>query len=194
MRPERERLIDALVALVAEVGFEAASVEAVAERAETTLAAFHRHLGDKEEGCARALRELCDRFDRHLLPVYLRPDPWRQRVRAAALAAAGYIREHPEQVAFAIAERSRRGHLPEAEPSLRLHLAEVDSVRWELPEPETVPATAAEFSVGSFLESVVRIHGEGSFDRLEAALADLLYSVYGIYLGREAAEQELNWP
>jgi AcrR family transcriptional regulator len=192
MRPEGERLIDALVSVVAETGFEAASVETIAERAESTLTGFHRHFADKEDGCDCAIAELCDRFDRHLLPIYLRPEPWRRRIRAAAMAAAGYLGEHPDQVAFVIGERARRGRLLQAEPSLQLHLAEVDSVRWELSEPEKVPTSAAEFSVGSFLELAIRAHSEGTIDRLGGAVPELLYSIYDVYLGSEVAEEELD--
>ncbi|HEU4463098.1 MAG TPA: TetR/AcrR family transcriptional regulator [Solirubrobacterales bacterium] len=184
--------MDALVAVVAEKGFESASLEAVAERAESTLAGFHRHFGDKEDGCARAVGELCDRFDRHLLPVYLRPEPWRLRIRAAALTAAAYLSEHPEQVAFAIGEHARRGRLPQAEPSLGLHLEEIDAVRSELPEPGAPPPSAAEFCVGTFLELVIRNHRQGSIDGLEAAVPGLLYVVYDVYLGAEVAEEEMD--
>lgn len=144
-----------------------------------------------EELREQAFEDVCDRFDRHLLPIWMRPEPWRLRIRAAAVAAARYCREHEDEVGFVIAERFRRGHLPLGERSLRLHIEEVDSVRWELPDPDAVSSATAEFAVGSFIELVIKRQAEGSLGALEADVPDLLYKVYEAYLGSEVAAEEL---
>jgi hypothetical protein len=147
--------------------------------------------GYDEDLCRRAFAEICERFDRHLLPLYLSPQPWRPRMRAVAYAAARYCREHPEEIEFGIAEVSRDPGAPLGERSLRLHIGEIDSVRREMTNPDRVPKAAAEFVVGAFLRLVMRSHAAGSYEGMEAAVPELLYRANELYLGVEAAEEEL---
>ena len=167
METAPERIVDAAIALVAEGGYD-------------------------EDLCRRAFAEVCERFDRHLLPLYLSPRPWRERMRAVAYAAARYCREHPEEIEFGIAEVSRDPRSPLGERSLRLHIGEIDSVRRELADPDRVPKTAGEFVVGAFLALVMRCHAAGSYEEMEAGVPELLYRGNELYLGIEVAEEELR--
>ena len=166
METAPERIVDAAIALVAEGGYD-------------------------EDLCRRAFEEICDRFDRHLLPLYLSPQPWRERMRAVAYAAARYCREHPAEIEFGIAEVSRDPRSL-GERSLRLHIGEIDSVRRELADPNSVPRAAGEFVVGAFLALVMRCHAAGSYEEMEAGVPELLYRGNELYLGTEVAEEELR--
>jgi AcrR family transcriptional regulator len=187
----RLRVIDATIDLVVGHGYEALTLERIVERARTTFAELNRHFADEDDCCQGAFEEVCARFDRQLLPIYLRPDPWRERMRAAAYAAVRYCSDHEDEVRFAIAEQLRHPRAGAGERTLRLHLEQVDSVRWKLPDPEAIPATAAEFAIGCFIELLLRSHAEGDFGRLRGGIQELLYSVTDVYLGSEAAEEEL---
>jgi hypothetical protein len=161
-----ERIVAAATALVAEGGYD-------------------------EELCRQAFAVVCDRFDRHLLPLYLSPQPWRPRMRAVAYAAARYCREHPAEIDFGIAAVSRNPRAPLGERSLRLHIGEIDSVRREMADPDRAPKAAAEFVVGAFLELVMRSHAAGSYEEMEAGVPQLVYRANELYIGVEAAEEEL---
>ncbi|MGN6816030.1 MAG: TetR/AcrR family transcriptional regulator [Solirubrobacterales bacterium] len=191
MPPARERIIDAAIARVAMDGYEGATVERIIAAAEATPAEFWRSFRSKEHLCKQAFEEICERFDRHLLPIYMNPQPWRYRMRAVAYAATRYCCEHPVEIDFGIVEVSRDPHSPLGERSLRLHLGEIDSVRSEVPDPDKAPSSAAELVVGSFLQLVMRSHAAGSYDGMEAAAPELLYRANELYLGIEAAEEEL---
>jgi AcrR family transcriptional regulator len=190
--PPRERLIAAVIPLALGGGYEELTAGAIAARAGISPSEFSRHFFSAEDCRRAAFDAICDRFDRHLLPIYLRPDPWRMRMRAAAHAAVHFCRDHEEQVRFAIGERLRHRPTVRGERSLRLHLQEIDAARLEAPEPDLVPSSAAEFAVGCFLELAVRCHASGDLKQLERSLPALLYSVTEAYFGPVAAEEELE--
>lgn len=192
MHPPRERLLSAVVSLVADRGQEGVTASAIAARAGTTPNEFARHFFSPEDCRQVAFAAVCDRFDRHLLPIYLRPEPWRQRMRAAAHAAVDFCRDHEQEVRFAVGERLRHRHLAPGERSLRLHLQQIESAREEMPEPETIPPTAAEFAVGCFLEAAIRWHTSGDLRELERCRPALLYNVTDAFFGSAAAEEEME--
>ncbi len=192
MLSSRERLIAAVVPLALAEGYEEVTVAAIAAGAGTPATEFSHHFSSPEDCRRAAFDAVCDRFDRHLLPIYLRPEPWRLRIHAAAHATVHFCRDHEEQVMFAIGERLRHRPTVQGERSLSLHLQEIDSARLEAPEPELVPASAAEFAVGCFLELAVRSHASGDFRQLEQSLPALLYSVTEAFFGPAVAEEELK--
>jgi AcrR family transcriptional regulator len=194
MEPVRERLVSAAVSLVSETGHESVTVAAIAARAETTTSEFGRHFSSADDCCRGAFDTVCDRFDRHLLPIYLRPEPWRTRMRAAARAAIDFCRTHEEEVRFAVEEQLRGPSRPQGERSLRLHLGQIDSVRSETEDPAQIRRSAAEFVVGCFLERVLRCHAGGELAGLERSLPDLMYALVEAFLGPAAAEEELLHP
>jgi AcrR family transcriptional regulator len=191
VEPVRDRILAAAISLVVEEGYEEATVAAIAARAGSTGSEFDECFSSVEDCCRDAFDAVCDRFDCHLLPIYLRPEPWRKRMRAAALAAVDFCRAHEEQVRFAIGEQLRHPHHVQGEQSLQLHLGEIDAVRHELAGDRQVPASAAEFAVGCFLEGAIKCHANGDMAQLEQWLPDLMYVVTDAFFGSAAAEEEL---
>jgi AcrR family transcriptional regulator len=183
-----ELVLDATIAAVSSHGFEATTTELIAKEAGATVADVVRSVGDKDSCCLRAFDAVCEQVDCLLLPIYLRPAPWQERISAAAIAAARYCRDHEERVGFAVDERFRRGRTPLGEASLRLHLCHVDSIRYEVADPQRIPVAAAELAVGSFLETLVSLHTEGRLVDFELAVPGLLYNTFRLYLGLDAAE------
>lgn len=183
----RQRIVEATVAAVASHGFESTTTNLIARRAGVSVEAVIQSVGDKDSCCLRAFEAVCEEVDCLLLPIYLRPEPWQERISAAAVAAARYCREYKERVRFAIDERFRRGRTPLGEKSLRLHLDQVDSIRHEVAEPERIPVAAAELAVGSFIETLVSLHTDDRLADFELAVPGLLHNTFRLYLGLEAA-------
>ena len=181
-------VVEATIAVVTLHGYERATTQLIAKRAEIPAAEVARRFGDMDSCCLRAFDAVCEQLDCLLLPIYLRPEPWEDRIPAAVIAVARFCREHEDRVRFAIEERLRRGHVPMGESSLRLHLRQVDAIRHEVAEPDRIPAAAAELAIGSFLEALVRRHAEGSIGDLELEVPSLLYNIFRLYRGLEAAE------
>lgn len=192
MEQARDRLIAAAISLVAEGGYEQVTAGAIAARADMPTSEFGRHFSCADDCLRGAFEAVCDRFDRQLLPIYLRPAPWRERMRAAARATVDFCRDHEEQVSFAIGEKLRHPSHAQGERSLRLHLEEIESAWQELSDPKRVTASAAEFAVGCFLERAKTCHANGELAQLERWLPDLMYSVTDAFLGPVAAEEEMK--
>lgn len=180
-------IVEATISTVTSEGFEETTTDLIAQRAGVSTEEVVRTVGSKDSCCRRAFDAVCEEVDCLLLPIYLRPDPWQERISAAAMAAAGYCREYEERVRFAIEERFRRGHTPLGEASLRLHLDQVDAIRHEVAEPERIPVAAAEIAVGSFIETLVSLHTEDRLADFDLAVPGLLYNTFRLYLGLEAA-------
>lgn len=181
------RIIEATIAAVASHGFESTTTDLIARRAGVGVDVVIRSFGDKDCCCLRAFDAVCEEVDCLLLPIYLRPEPWQERITAAAIAAARYCREYEERVRFAVAERFRRGRTPLGEASLRLHLDQVDSIRHEVADPERIPVAAAELAVGSFIEALLSLHTDDRLADFELAVPGLLHNTFRLYLGLEAA-------
>lgn len=187
----RSRLLEAAIATVSSLGYEAVGIEMIVESARVSRREFDRSFADKEDCCRCAFEEVCDHFDRYMLPVYARPLPAQAKVRAAAYACADYCREYAWRVRYGLQVRSRFGASDRAEQSLRFHLEQVDSLR-DVDAARRVPAFAADLCVGSLLELVVRLDTAGRLDQLNRSIPLLLFNTYGIYLGTGSAERLLR--
>lgn len=187
----RQRLLAATIDLVASKGCQGAVAAEIASAAGTNLGEFDRHFG-AEGDCLRAtFEEVCNRFDCHLLPIYLTDKPWQERMRTAAFAAADYCLRNENEILFVLAARSRCGGLDRAERSLQLHLKQIDSLRDEIGEGWEISPSASELSLGSFLGMVAKLGSQGSLHDLPDLVPELLYSLFRLYLGVDAAEEEL---
>ncbi len=82
-RNQRERLFGAMVAVVAEYGYERTRVADVLELAGVSRSAFYRHFANKQECFLATLDELLKGTGQAAADSYHRPDlPWDDRLRA----------------------------------------------------------------------------------------------------------------
>lgn len=91
----RAQLLEVGLSVFAQLGFEAASIEEIAKRADITKPVVYEHFGGKEGLYAvivdREVQRLLERIS-----SALDADHPRDRLRQAALAFLGYIEEQPE--------------------------------------------------------------------------------------------------
>jgi AcrR family transcriptional regulator len=187
----RQRLLAATIDLVASKGCQGVAAAEIASAAGTDLREFDRHFGG-EGDCLRAtLEEVCDRFDCHLLPIYLSDKPWRERMRSAAVAAADYCLGNENEVLFVLAARGHCVGLDRVERSLCLHLEQIDSFRDQVGDGSHISPSAPELSLGSFLATVARLGSRRRLRDLPDLVPELLYGLFRLYLDVDAAEQEL---
>ena len=187
----RRQLLDSSIELVARKDPQRVTAQMIAANVGISRSEFEFHFSDGDECLQAAFEDICDRFDCHLLPIYLDGRPWRERMRAATYAAARYCLEHEDEVLFVLATRAQYGGLERVESSLHLHLAQVDSLRLDLEEGSDLPLSAAELTVGSFLEVVAGLGAQKRLQDLPRQVPGLLYNLFRMYLGAVAAEEEL---
>jgi len=95
---ERERIREVTIDVVLERGNDGASVEVVIDRAGVDRAAFDRHFESLQDCILQAYWAHTDEFTVLVRTAFDREGSWRDSLRAAAYAAARYLRDHPRIV------------------------------------------------------------------------------------------------
>jgi AcrR family transcriptional regulator len=193
----RERIIEAMVTLVLERGYEGASLETVLELAAVDLAGFQRHFVDKEDCCMQIYVENRDVFDTLVFGAAQRRADWRQRLRAAAYAAARYVRDHPRQVAFDEIQFLEGAEYARADRDRYVQriIDLIDEGRQELDDPNSLTRAVAETSVGSIYSlMVMELHAARGTRSAEDFVPQLMYIAVRPYLGHTIASEELSIP
>jgi len=194
VRPARERLLEAVLLVSGERGYEHISVQDVIERAGTSRATFYKHFGDKEDCFAQAYREAANWLYRRLTGLAKRQSTWREGLR---VALAELLEVCARQTALAralIVEPHAAGGTALAEHDLvmeRLSGA-IDSARREISSRQAPPPVTATFMVGA-IETLVR--AKLMSDEPETApemLPGLLHFVVMQFYGEDAAWEELT--
>lgn len=189
----RERLAAAMVELVAEHGYEAASVEAICDRARVGRAQFDRCFEDKED-CFLTLHdeigaELCHR----IAAAHEGTVSWHDRIWAAGWAAMRFLQEDPGRARFFVVAVNGAGSAAQARRDRVLQgFADlIDAGRFELEDPGSVSRCTAEIVAGAIYNTVLGKVESGSVERGEEFLPELVYMAVMPYLGSRVAEDEL---
>ena len=138
-----------------------------------------------------------EEFNGLLFAAYEGERTWRDGLRAAAYAAAYYLRDHPDVVRFGTVEMFKAGLT--AQSYRESHLQEmvdlIDAGRQELEDPESVGRGVAEATFGSIYEFIIKEvqSGRGTAHG-EEFVPDLMYLAVRPYLGHERAREELSIP
>ena len=190
-RSQRERLLEAIAAAVAERGYARTAVADVLARAGVSRKSFYEHFANKEECFLLAYDLGVDRTLASIDEAIARADG---PLAAASAGVEGYLRalvEHPdfartfliEALGAGPAALERRAMVHErfAEQFRRVYAG----VRAALPELPELPATRFRACVGAVDELAVehvRVHGTAGLQRLREPLVDV---VVGLLVGHE---------
>jgi AcrR family transcriptional regulator len=193
---ERQRIVAAMVELVAERGYRATTVRQVLERARVSRANFKRLFSGKRDCFLQAYEELSERFSEHVFAAFEGEKEWRDGLRAAAYAAAHWIGEHPHEVRYATIETMAAGEfaVERREATLRRFVDLLDAGREQLDEPDSVSRAMAVGVVGGILGMLTKNLRRGVQARPEDFVPELMFLAVRPYLGHEAAREELSMP
>jgi AcrR family transcriptional regulator len=192
----RHPLAAAVVAEVAERGFEAAAITEITARAGVAKEEFDRLFIDKDDAVLRVFEAYIDDFERRVKRAFDSAPAWPDNLRAAAYALVRWIRRHPDATRFGMVEVLGAGEM------VRLRREEVfiwcaaliDAGRAAAPDPEAVPQAAALIAVGAVVE-VLNRDGQGTLEGdLVELVAQIMYGAVRPYLGEELARRELEIP
>lgn len=101
---QRERLFAAMVAVVAEEGYPAASVERVCSRAGVSRRSFYHLFADREECFAGAYVEVASQMTALVLNAFEQDGSLRQRIELALEALLNFCAAEPEAARACIVE------------------------------------------------------------------------------------------
>lgn len=193
----RARLAAAAIDLVLERGYESVTVDDLIARAGVGPPEFEREFSGKEE-CVLAVIDIeTQRFKGIVYGVYGKEDRWRDGLRAAAYAAARFVRENPRYIVFATMMMNSATELARARRDMYVQMLSelVDAGRCELEDPTSVSTDTALAVVGGIYELMQRelSRGRGT-GRAEDYVPQLMYLAVRPYLGHQEAMEELSIP
>jgi AcrR family transcriptional regulator len=175
-------------------GYEAATVQEVADRSGIGVDRFHRRFGSKEECFAQAYEAAAERLCEDLLEAGREAADWRLGFRAALAELLRFVAEQPLLAkALLIEVRAARGAawIKHQQIVERL-VAAIDSARGQ---PGALPSTSqmtAGFMIGAIEESVALEIGAGRAAEAQRLLPDLAHLVVLNYFGEDEAWLELR--
>lgn len=194
MPDERGRIRAAVVDLVLEHGCEAVDVGMVAARAGLERSAFERHFTTMDDCLIDAYLIYTGEFDRWVFGAFRAKSSWRDALRAAAYAAAAYVREQPREVIFGAVALLAASPAVQAhrDSHLRRVIDLIDAGRGELEDPTAVGREVAEGVFATINETVVEELSAGPVPAPEAFVPRLMAIAVRPYLGEVAAAEELE--
>jgi AcrR family transcriptional regulator len=195
--PERDSVAEAVVDLMIERGYEGMSVDLVVARAGIDRAEFDWRYDGLEDCVLKVYWWYTDAFTEAVVASYEGEDSWRDGFRAAAYAAARWIRDNPRIVNFGTVQMFGAGLMAQAQRTSHLQrmVDLIDAGRQELDDPDSVGRGVAEGVFGSIYEFTVREvrAGNGPKSALDF-VPELMYIAVRPYLGAAAAREELKIP
>jgi AcrR family transcriptional regulator len=193
VRPARERLLEAVLLVSGEQGYEHISVQDVIERGSASRATFYKHFEDKEDCFSQAYRDASNWLYRRLMGVAKRQPTWREGLRAGLAELLEFCAHQPALARALLVEPHAAGGAAVIQHNLlmeRLSSA-IDGARREIPSRQAPPPVTATFMVGA-IEALVR--AKLMSDEPETApemLPGLLHFVVMQFYGEDAAWEEL---
>jgi AcrR family transcriptional regulator len=193
----RERLAVAVVDEVLERGYEATTIEAVIERAGVKRVDFDRNFAGKEACVLNVVDDGIERFRVAVLSAYEQHEVWRDGLRAAAYAAARWVRENPRYILFSTIMMNPATDLARTHRDMALQefARIVDDGRRELADPNSISPDTAITVIGSIYERLSKeLSRNRGTSRAESVVPELMYIAVRPYLGHEVAREELAIP
>jgi AcrR family transcriptional regulator len=191
-RNQRERMYAAMVAAVAENGYEATRVADVVRLSGVSRSAFYKHFDDKLDCFLQTLDELTELARTELVVHYDPKLPWEERLRVVADAFLDLVLGQPAAARFCLVEVYAAG--PQAVERLDAGIASVEVVVArafeESPERKGMPRDVVRAIVGGVRKTVhTRLRcGE------ESELIEQLPQLIDWGLGYEAPPEPLRRP
>lgn len=103
---QRQRMLDAVAATIAERGYLSLSVRQVLERAGVSRATFYEQFKDKHECATAAYESAFERVTAAILDAAEASQDWPSGIAAGVDAALGFAIEHPDQARLLIVFRA----------------------------------------------------------------------------------------
>jgi hypothetical protein len=184
-----------VIDLVLEGGYEDFDVERAVEMARFDRDGFDRLFDGKDDCLLRVYEANMADFDAAVFGAYEEQESWRDGLRAAAYAAARYLREHPREVVYGELQMREGSEMAQAlrDNYLQRIVDMVDEGRGELDDPDSIGRGVAEGVCGSVYGYLMRELQSGAGTRsAEDMVPELMYIAVRPYLGPEVAQEELH--
>jgi AcrR family transcriptional regulator len=190
----RERLLEAVLLVSSEVGYEQVTVKQVIERAKTSRATFYKNFKDREDCFVQAYREASEWLYRRVLGLAQRQPSWREGLRVGLAELLEFCANQPETAKALFLEAHAAGGEALAQHDLLMErLADViDGARGETGPRPSPPPTTSSFLVGAIETLISAKLANGEAKTAPEALPGILHFVVMQYYGEDAAWEEMT--
>lgn len=192
-QPARQRMLEAMLVVSGELGYEQVAVKHVIERAKSSRATFYKNFEDREDCFAQAHEAGVEWLYRRLTGAAKRQPTWREGLRSALAELLEFCANQPEIAKALIVEAHSAGPralAQRAEFLERLSLA-LDGARHDETRQQAPPEMTASFIVGAIDTLVCAKLMAGDAKNAPEMLPGLLYFVVLPYCGEDAAWEEM---
>jgi AcrR family transcriptional regulator len=185
---ERQRLLQAVALVAADVGYPALTAEAIADRAGVPLEHFRARFADAEACFMAAYDDGIGRLVTAVWTAFEAEHGWLPQVHAGLAAFLGFLAGDPVTARLVIVDvRAAPAALERRHAALQGFVVFIRPATGEAPPGLHVPDTVTEHVVGGIKEVVASRILQGAFDQLPALLPDLVYCATVPYLGPRRA-------
>lgn len=182
---QRERLIAALAAAVAEKGFAAVTLSDIVKGAKVSRRVFYANFESKEQCFLAAFDVVVDHLRELIAEAVARTDGWPQQAIAATRATLAFLAAEPDLARLCLVESRAAG--PAVTARFNQAVAELVPLlargRHERPEGERLPDSTEDSTIGSLVSLAHRKVAAGEAARLEDLLPDCAELILLPYLG-----------
>lgn len=193
-RPARDRLLQGVLEVCGEMGYEQVAVKHIIKRAGASRATFYKHFDDREDCFAQAHGDASEWLYRRLLGAAKRQSSWREGLRAALSELLEFCARQPAVAKALFVEvhaAGERSLAQRADLMERLSRA-LDSARHEISTRQAPPPVTSTFMVGAIDTLVCAKLMDGDGERAPEMLPGLLHFVVLQFFGEKAAWEELT--
>ena len=190
-RSQRERLLAAVVRVIAAKGYESTTVADILDAAGVGRESFYELFDDKRQCMLTAHGLLVDDLVTRVEAAYATSDPWEDRVREGLAAVLEWFASSPDVGRFTLIEVSAIGpaSLERFEVEFNRFVSLLDDGRGEgAPEPQ-IPL-AASLAIGATFARVYEAVVCGRTSELPDMLPELTFEVLVPFVGEEAARAQ----
>lgn len=187
----------ALVAEVCERDPRSVSAAGVASRAGLSLSRFHERFADFDDCLLDSFERLAAAYEHRIGSIFNDHSEWRAGIRAAAYETASWMEDNPLMVefgAFRVLRLENEMVSVRREELFFFFARMIDRGREEAEDPESVPESAPLVAIGSIVQLITHRVQAGVNIQPRTVVPELLYSIVRLYLGDEAAEEEITLP
>lgn len=192
-QPARQRLLEAMLVVSGELGYEQVAVKHVVERAKSSRASFYKYFEDREDCFAQAHADAAEWLYQRLIGAAKRQPTWREGLRAALTELLEFCANQPDIAKALFVETHSAGPRAFAQRSELLERLShaLDSARREDSPRQAPPPVTASFMVGAIDTLVCAKLMDGDAEHAPEMLPGLLYFVVLPYCGEAAAWEEM---
>lgn len=196
VRSQRERMVDAMIGVVAEKGYTEATVADIISTAGVSRATFYEQFADKEDCFIAAYGTVMERMLTFVADGFAQAgsEEWVEQVRGGIGALLTYLAHNPVAARVGIVEGFGAGARARDryQQAVSSFFPFLDSARSLVEDPDRIPSHTARVVVGGVSALMFNEASNGRAADLPKLLPEMMYLAVTPYFGHEKGLEAMN--